>query len=95
MAEKVKAKDIIVTLTVIVVFVVALVLMLKIYKSEGEKRSAVVSGSGDKDPNHIEVDAKLVSIDPNKGDVVARLEFLPKGIYTTDEGSTLARDRWK
>jgi hypothetical protein len=92
MSEKVKAKDIIVTVAVIVVFVIGLVMVLRIYKSEGDKRSAAVSDLGDKDPNHIEVDVKLVSIDPNKGDVVARLEFLPKGIYTTDEGATLARD---
>ena len=92
MSEKVKAKDIIVTVAVMIVFAVALVLVLNIYKGEGDKRSAAVSDLGDKDPNHIEVDVKLVSIDPNKGDVVARLEFLPKGSFTTDEGSTLARD---
>jgi len=92
MSEKVKARDIIVTIGVLVVFAVALVLVLNIYKNEGEKRSAAVSDLGDKDPNHIEVDVKLVSIDPNKGDVVARLEFDPKGHFTTDEGRTLARD---
>src|SRR5882762_7539690 len=92
MSEKVKAKDIVITIAVIVVFAVALVLVLNIYKSEGEKRSASISDIGEKDPNHIEVDVKLVSIDPNKGDIVARLEFLPKGHFTTDDGSTLARD---
>lgn len=92
MSEKVKAKDIIVTLAVIIVFVIALVVVLNIYKSEGDKRSAAVSDLGDKDPNHIEVDVKLVSIDANKGDIVARLEFLPKGHFTKDEGSTLSRD---
>jgi hypothetical protein len=92
MSEKVKAKDIVITIAVIVVFAVALVLVLNIYKSEGEKRSAAVSDLGDKDPNHIEVDVKLLSIDPSKGDMVARLEFLPKGDYTKDEGLTLAKD---
>jgi hypothetical protein len=92
MSEKVKAKDIVITIAVIVVFAVALVLVLNIYKSEGEKRSASVSDLGDKDPNHIEVDVKLLSIDPSKGDIVARLEFLPKGEYTKDEGLTLAKD---
>jgi hypothetical protein len=92
MSEKVKAKDIIITVAIMIVFGIALVLVLNIYKSEGDKRSAAVSDLGDKDPNHIEVDVKLVSIDPNKGDIVARLEFLPKGSFTTDEGSTLARD---
>jgi hypothetical protein len=92
MAERIKAKDIVITVAVIIVFAVALMLVLNIYKSEGEKRSASISDIGEKDPNHIEVDVKLVSIDPNKGDVVARMEFLPKGHFTTDEGSTLARD---
>jgi hypothetical protein len=92
MSEKVKAKDIVITLAVIIVFAVGLVLVLNIYKSEGEKRSASVSDLGDKNPNHIEVDVKLLSIDPSKGDMVARLEFLPKGDYTKDEGLTLAKD---
>jgi hypothetical protein len=92
MSEKVKAKDIVITLAVIIVFAVALMLVLNIYKSEGEKRSASVSDLGEKDPNHIEVDVKLLSIDPSKGDMVARLEFLPKGDYTKDEGLTLAKD---
>lgn len=92
MPEKVKARDIVVTVAVVVVFAVALVIVLRIYQGEGDKRSAAVSNIGEKDPNHIEVDVKLMSIDANKGDVVARLEFLPKGNYTSDEGSTLARD---
>jgi hypothetical protein len=92
MPDKWKARDIVITLVVIIAFIIGLVLVLKVYKNEGEKRSAAVSTLGDKDPNHIEVDVKLVSIDANKGDVVARLEFEPKGHYTTDEGLTLARD---
>jgi hypothetical protein len=92
MAERIKVKDIIITVAIIIVFAVALVLVLNIYQNEGEKRSASISDIGEKDPNHIEVDVKLVSIDPNKGDVVARMEFLPKGSFTKDEGATLARD---
>lgn len=92
MSERVKAKDIIVTIAVIIVFAVGLVLVLKSYKSEGEKRSASVSNLGEKDPNHIAVDVKLVSIDPNKGDCVARMEFEPKGIYLAEDEISLARD---
>ena len=91
MSEKLKARDIIITVVVVILFAAGLVLVLNIYKSEGEKRSASVSDLGEKDPNHIEVDVTLVTIDPNKGDIVARLEFLPKGSYTKDDG-TLARD---
>src|SRR5437868_1206536 len=92
MAERIKVRDIIITIAVIIVFAVSLVLVLNVYKNEGEKRSASISDVGEKDPNHIEVDVKLVSIDPNKGDIVARMEFLPKGHFTTDDGSTLTRD---
>lgn len=92
MSEKLKAKDIIITIAVLSIFAIGMVVVLKFYQSEGEKRSAVVSDLGDKDPNHIEVDVKLVTIDPNKGDVIARLEFVPKGSFTTDEGLTLAHD---
>ncbi len=92
MPDKIRAKDIVITVVLIIAFAVGLVLVLKIYKNEGEKRSASISDIGEKDPNHIEVDVKLVSIDPNKGDIVARLEFLPKGSFTKDEGATLARD---
>lgn len=92
MSEKLKAKDIIITIAVLVLFAVGMVVVLRFYQNEGEKRSAVVSDLGDKDPNHIEVDVKLVTIDPNKGDVIARLEFVPKGSFTTDEGLTLAHD---
>jgi hypothetical protein len=87
-----KAKDIIVAIGVLVVFAIALVAVLNIYASESDKRSAVISDLGDKDPNHIEVDVKLVSIDPNKGDITARLEFVPKGHFSKDGGRTLERD---
>ena len=92
MSEKLKTKDIIITIVVLILFGIGLVLVLKAYRSEGEKRSASVSNVGEKDPNHIEVDVKLISIDPNKGDIVARLEFVPKGVYVKDDGLTLARD---
>src|SRR5260221_3038190 len=92
MSEKLKLKDIIITIAVVILFAVGMVVVLRFYSNEGEKRSAVVSDLGDKDPNHIEVDVKLVSIDPNKGDVIARLEFVPKGSFTKDEGQTLASE---
>jgi hypothetical protein len=92
MSEKLKLKDIIITIAVVILFAVGMIVVLRFYSNESEKRSAAVSDLGDKDPNHIEVDVKLVSIDPNKGDVVARLEFVPKGSFTKDEGQTLAHD---
>jgi hypothetical protein len=92
MPETSKARDIIITLAVLIVVAVGMVVVVRFYRNEGEKRSAVVSNLGNKNPNHIEVDVKLVTIDPVKGDIVARLEFLPKGSFTSDEGLTLSQD---
>ena len=47
MSEKLKARDIIITVVVVILFAVGLVLVLNIYKSEGEKRSASVSDLGE------------------------------------------------
>jgi hypothetical protein len=92
MAMKMPAtREIIVGVALLVVFAVALVLVLNVYKSEGEKRSATISEEGEKDPNHIEVFVKLLAIDPTKGDVSARLEFTPHGSYDKEESGVLTR----
>lgn len=91
-SKKLSGKNIGIAIGLVVLFVVAFVLVLRAYKQEGEKRTAVISESGERDPNHIEIFVKLVSVDPNKGDASARLEFLPHGTFTPDEGVTLSRD---
>src|SRR5947209_18084702 len=73
------------------VFLVAYVLMLKAYQMEGEHRSADVSVAADNEPNRVEVSAKIVTVDPIKGDMTVRLEFDPKGELTKDEGVTVTR----
>jgi hypothetical protein len=83
-------KEIIVAVVLLVVFAVAMLLVLNVYKQEGEKRSAAISEEGEKDPNHIETFVKILAVDPTKGDVSARLEFLPHGTYAKEDGS-LAR----
>ena len=74
-------KEIIVGVALLVIFAVAMILVLNVYKNEGEQRSATISEEGEKDPNHIEVFVKLLAVDPAKGDVSARLEFVPHGSY--------------
>lgn len=89
--NKPATREIIVGVGLLVVFAVVMVLVLNVYKQEGEKRSAVISEEGEKDPNHVEVFVKLLSIDPTKGDISARLEFIPHGNYAKEEGGALAR----
>lgn len=91
-SKKLSGKNIGIAVGLVVLFVVGFVLVLRAYKQEGEKRTAVISESGERDPNHIEIFVKLVSVDPNKGDASARLDFVPHGDLTNDNGSTLSRD---
>lgn len=92
MAIKMPAtKEIIVGVALLVIFTVAVIVVLNIYKQEGERRSATISEEGEKDPNHIEVFVKLLAIDPTKGDITARLEFVPQGTYDKEETGVLVR----
>lgn len=92
MAIKMPAtKEIIVGVALLVIFAVAMVFVLNVYRQEGEKRSAAISEEGEKNPNHIEVFVKLLAVDPTKGDVSARLEFAPHGSYDREETGVLTR----
>jgi len=71
----------------IVIFALAMLFVLNSYRNEGEKRSAVISEEGEKDPNHIETFVKLLAVDPVKGDATARLEFIPHGTFAKEDGT--------
>ena len=85
--EKVGLKDIIISVVVVVIFAIGMLLALNSYNNEGEKRSATISEEGEKNPNHIETFVKLLAIDPVKGDITARLEFIPHGDLTKEDGT--------
>ena len=72
----------------ILVFGILYVLMLNLYKSEGNAGEAKVFGSQTED---MVITAKLISIDPIKGDVTARLQFSPQGSFINAEDGTLAQ----
>ncbi len=83
----------IIAFVVLLLFAVAYVLVLKAYQHEGESRAANISDdTTNADENRIESYIKIVSADPVKGDVVVRIEFVPHGTFTTDDGVTLSRD---
>src|ERR1043165_3877982 len=88
-SDKFRTKDLIIIGVVLVLFVIAFVFVLNIYKREGEQRSAAISDSGEQDPDHIEVFVKLLSVDPIKGDATARLEFVPHGALVKGEDNAI------
>lgn len=85
--DKLTTKEMIFGVGLIVVFALAMLLVLNSYRNEGEKRSAVISEEGEKDPNHIEIFVKLLAVDPVKGDATARLEFVPHGTFAKEDGT--------
>jgi len=80
-------RDIIVGVLVFIILVIAMVLVLYSYRYEGAKRSAVISEEGEKNPNHIEAFVKLLTIDPVKGDITTRIEFIPHGDLAKEDGT--------
>jgi hypothetical protein len=78
-SEKFSPRDLFIGLTVLALFVVMMLFVYNVYRHEGDKRSAEISDIGEKDPNHIEAYVKILSVDPIKGDMQVRLEFVPKG----------------
>lgn len=85
-------KVIIVALVLFVIFGVVYAITLYSYTKEDEGSAGVVTDTPANDPNYIGVSVKIVTVDPIKGDAVARMEFEPHGNLTTDGGATVARD---
>ncbi len=69
----------------IVVFIVAFIFVYNGYQKEGEKRSVFIE-TPTNNPDHIDISAYIVSIDPIKGDMVVRMSFVPMGILANDRG---------
>src|SRR5437588_6656797 len=73
--DSISAKEIIVSVVVLAIFVGAMIYTLTLFGKESVQTKAPISDIGDKSPTHIDADIKLVSIDANKGDLTARIEF--------------------
>src|SRR5689334_21743673 len=72
-----------VNLSIIIIFVIAAALNAT---AQNENKASTTN-----ETDYIEVVAKVLSIDPIKGDVSVRLEFEPNGNFAKEDG-TLARN---
>lgn len=89
---KFTAKEWLLILIVLVIFGVGYTMAIKAYRTETENRTAAIADSGQGKPNHISAAVKIVSVDPIKGDMAARIEFTPEGSFAKDGGPNLSRD---
>lgn len=78
---------------IVLLIVIALGLfgVLHLYRSETEKSAASITAGDGESADRIEIFAKVVGVDPIKGDLTCRLDFTPHGAFTPDEGRTLAK----
>lgn len=72
-------------------FTIAAALTLGAFQVAGQNAPANTSDAGAKHTDYIETVAKILSIDPIKGDASVRLEFIPHGNFAKEDG-TLARN---
>ena len=86
-------RSLIVAIIVLVVLAATYIGVLKVYDNESQSRSAYIEPETEQaGPNRVDAYVKITSADPVKGDVTVRIDFLPHGDLTPDEGATLSRD---
>lgn len=78
----------------LVIFGVAYGLVLNLYNQETEKRTAWLSAGADQNivADRLDVTANVLSIDPVKGEMVARLDFFPQGTLSSPDGWAATED---
>ncbi len=91
MSDKISGKEILAGAVVLAIFAGTMFYTLSIFKAEGGKKVVDISQAGDKAAGHVETHVKLVSIDPIKGDVSARIDFEPTGDIV-NEDNTIKQD---
>lgn len=90
--QKSSRLGLVVLIAFLLTLAVGFVLVHRAYQAEGALRTLDFNAGTDPDPTHMEVNVKVVSVDPVKGEMTARLDFVPHGDLTKDDGRTLARN---
>jgi hypothetical protein len=91
LTDKISVKEIGVGIVLLAIIAVAMFFTLGVFNAESGHKVVEISTAGDKEANHVEALVKLLSIDPNKGDVSARIEFAPSDSMLESDG-TLKQD---
>lgn len=81
-----KYVKIIVPVIVVLVLAAAYAYCLNLYQVENESRGAAFTSGDETASDYVGVDVQLISVDPVKGELVARLNFDPQGSYLSSDG---------
>jgi hypothetical protein len=86
--RKLLTKRIIIMLLFLALFIGAFSGALYFYQNDRTQRSANLTFGDDKAPNRIDVDVKLLGVDPIKSEINLRFAPKPEGTYAKDERLT-------
>lgn len=89
--DNISIKEIGIGSVLLVVIAIVMFYTLGVFNAESGHKIVEISTAGDKEANHVEALVKLTAVDPNKGDVSARIEFTPSDSMLAEDG-TLKRD---
>jgi len=90
--QKNRVVQIIVALFIVIIFGVVYFSTINLFKKEGESVVTEFTSGDNENHNYVQVDARLVSVDPIKGDLITRLTYTPNGDLIGEDGITLSRD---
>ncbi|HUN24486.1 MAG TPA: DUF4436 family protein [Anaerolineales bacterium] len=76
----------------ICVFAILFASLLSLYHTEGTTVEESFFVTNANQASSIEIYAKIITIDPIKGELVARLQFSPQGDLLSDDGVSVAKD---
>lgn len=90
--KKRRITELIIAVCVIALFAFVYLGILGVYDSENVASTSAFSVGDSNGENRVDISAKLMSIDPVKGDLIVRLQFAPAGEYLGDDGTNLSED---
>lgn len=89
--DRISVKEFVAAAVVLVLVGVGVFVGLGVFASESVQKEVVISDAS-KDPNHVQVFVKLLTVDPIKGDATVRMELDPvDGSNVLDEDGGLAQ----
>ncbi len=94
MNNKRRTTEIVGVIVGLILFAVLFVVVLNAYQQEGENRSALTTtgATAETQANRLNISAKVVSIDFNKGEISVRLVISPEGDLASQDGLAVTKD---
>lgn len=91
-SNKRRVIEVAVAFLILFAIVAAYLPVLNFYRGESARKDAELVVGNEKNPDHVAAYARVLSVDPLKGDMVIRLEFKPKGTFVSNDGFTAIDD---